>query len=217
MKKNTKITNFLYNRKKSLELGMRTSMAYESDPVRLVFTLSRYKFVAKMFDGFDTVLEVGAGDGFKSPIVKQFCKKLTISDIEIKNKIDFDQITFTKTKYIIHNFIKHSLKQKFDGIYSLDVLEHIEKKYEKKFIKNICNSLKKNGTLIIGMPTLESQTYASKWSKEGHINCKKKNELKKFLSLYFNNIYMFSMNDEMVHTGYDAMSHYIFALACNKK
>ena len=36
-------------------------------------------------------------------------------------------------------------------------------------------------------------------------------------NIYFNNIYMFSMNDEMVHTGYDAMSHYIFALACNKK
>ena len=81
MKKNTKITNFLYKRKQSLKLGMRTSMAYESDPVRLVFTLSRYKFVAKMFDGFDSVLEVGAGDGFKSPIVQQFCKKLTISDI----------------------------------------------------------------------------------------------------------------------------------------
>ncbi len=217
MKKNTKITNFLYKRKQSLKLGMRTSMAYESDPVRLVFTLSRYKFVAKMFDGFDSVLEVGAGDGFKSPIVQQFCKKLTISDIETQNKDDFDQINFTKTKFIIHDFINYKLKKKFDGIYSLDVLEHINKKDEKKFIKNICNSLKKTGTLIIGMPTLESQIYASKWSKEGHVNCKTKKELKNFLSSYFNNIYMFSMNDEMVHTGYDAMSHYIFALACNKK
>ncbi|MAJ23747.1 MAG: SAM-dependent methyltransferase [Candidatus Pelagibacter sp.] len=217
MKKNTKITNFLYKRKQSLKLGMRTSMAYESDPVRLVFTLSRYKFVAKMFDGFDSVLEVGAGDGFKSPIVQQFCKKLTISDIETQNKDDFDQINFTKTKFIIHDFINYKLKKKFDGIYSLDVLEHIHKKDEKKFIKNICNSLKKTGTLIIGMPTLESQIYASKWSKEGHVNCKTKKELKNFLSSYFNNIYMFSMNDEMVHTGYDSMSHYIFALACNKK
>jgi len=217
MKKNTKITNFLYKRKKSLKLGMRTSMAYESDPVRLVFTLSRYKFVAKMFDGFDSVLEVGAGDGFKSPIVQQFCNKLTISDIETQNKDDFDEINFTKTTFIIHNFINYKLKKKFDGIYSLDVLEHIQKKDEKKFIKNICNSLKKTGTLIIGMPTLESQIYASKWSKAGHVNCKTKNELKNFLSSYFNNIYMFSMNDEMVHTGYDAMSHYIFALACNKK
>ena len=217
MKKNTKITNFLYNRKKSLELGMRTSMAYESDPMRLVFTLSRYKFVAKMFEGLDSILEVGAGDGFKSPIVKQFCKNLTISDIEEKNKKDFDKIKFTKTKFILHDFIRYKLNRKFDGIYSLDVLEHIQKNQEKKFIKNIINSLKKNGTLIIGMPTLQSQVYASKWSKEGHVNCKTKKQLRKFLSYYFNNIYMFSMNDEIVHTGYDAMSHYIFALACNKK
>tara|TARA_B100001741_G_scaffold313624_1_gene320716 strand:+ start:2894 stop:3481 length:588 start_codon:yes stop_codon:yes gene_type:complete len=192
-------------------------MAYETDPIRLVFTLSRYKFVAKMFSGFENVLEVGAGDGFKSPIVSQFCKKLTISDIEFKNKEDFEKISFTKTKFIIHDFVKSKLNKKFDGIYSLDVLEHINKKNEKKFINNICYSLKKNGTLIIGMPTLESQIYASKWSKEGHINCKSKKELKKFLSHYFHNIFMFSMNDEVVHTGFDSMSHYIFALACNKK
>ena len=28
---------------------------------------------------------------------------------------------------------------------------------------------------------------------------------------------MFSMNDEVLHTGYDKMSHYIFALANSKK
>ena len=217
MKKNLEITNYLYKRKKSLKLGIRTSMAYESDPVRFVFTLSRSKFVAKMFEGFNNVLEVGAGDGFKSPIVAQFCKKLTICDIELQNKKDFEKISFNKTKFIIHNFIKNKLNKKFDGIYSLDVLEHIEKKHEKKFIKNICDSLETNGTLIIGMPSLESQVYASKWSKEGHVNCKTKKELKKFLNMYFNNIYMFSMNDEVVHTGYDSMSHYIFAIACNKK
>ena len=214
---NRKIIKKILKEAKPLSMGVRTSHNYIEDPQRLVFSLSRYKFVAKMFDGFDSVLEVGAGDGFKSPIVKQFCKKLTISDIEIKNKMDFDRITFSKTKFIIHNFVKHRLKKKFDGIYSLDVLEHIEKKDEKRFIKNICRSLKKDGTLIVGMPTLESQIYASKLSKEGHVNCKSKKELKKFLSPYFSNIYMFSMNDEVVHTGYDAMSHYIFALACNKK
>ena len=34
--------------------------------------------------------------------------------------------------------------------YMFIVLEHISKNEEKKFIKNICKSLK-NGTLIIGM------------------------------------------------------------------
>ena len=67
------------------------------------------------------------------------------------------------------------------------------------------------------MPTLESQKYASKVSKLGHINCKSKKELKSLLLKYFNNVYMFSMNDEVVHTGFDKMSHYIFALANSKK
>ena len=34
---------------------------------------------------------------------------------------------------------------------------------------------------------------------------------------HFNNVYLFSMNDEVVHTGFDQMSHYIFAIATNKK
>ena len=84
-------------------------------------------------------------------------------------------------------------------------------------MKNISKSLKTNGSLIIGMPTLESQKYASKGSKLGHINCKSKNELKSILSKFFNNVYMFSMNDEVLHTGYDKMSHYIFGLANSKK
>ena len=217
MNKNKKITDYLYKRKDSFRLGKRTSMAYESDPIRLVFTLSRYKFVAKMFQNFNSVLEVGSGDGFKSPIVKQFCKKLTLSDIEPKNKDDFYSNRFQKTNFIIHDFTKKKLKQKFDGIYSLDVLEHINKKKEKNFITNIKSSLKDNGVLIVGIPSLESQKYASKWSKVGHINCKSKKDFKKFLSKFFHNVFMFSMNDEVVHTGYDAMSHYLIGVACNKK
>ena len=112
------------------------------------------------------------------------------------------------------NFIQTHTNRKFDGIYSLDVLEHIHKKNEKNFLKNICKSLKINGSLIIGMPTLESQKYASKTSKLAHVNCKSKANLKKFLKKHFNVVYMFSMNDEIVHTGYDPMSNYNFAV-CN--
>ena len=67
------------------------------------------------------------------------------------------------------------------------------------------------------MPTIESQKYASKLSKIGHVNCKSKKDLKNLLMKFFNNVFMFSMNDEVLHTGYDKMSHYIFALANSKK
>ena len=57
-----------------------------------------YKFVAKMFEGYENVLEVGAGDGFKSPIVKQHCKNLYLSDILEENLQSFKATNIKKTK-----------------------------------------------------------------------------------------------------------------------
>ena len=44
--------------------------------------LSRYKFVAKMLEGKDSVLEVGCGDGFGIPIVAQSVNTLYAIDWE---------------------------------------------------------------------------------------------------------------------------------------
>ncbi len=84
-------------------------------------------------------------------------------------------------------------------------------------MKNILESLDVKGTLIIGMPSLESQVYASEASKIGHVNCKSGNELSEFCKKYFHNVYSFSMNDEVLQTGFYPMSHYLFTLNTNKK
>mgnify|MGYP001365976244 CR=1 FL=1 len=199
---------------KLINLGNITSQDFVSDPKRLGITLSRYKFVGKMFEGFESVLEVGAGDGFKSLSLKNSFKFLKLSDIQTKKKKLFDSnYKFKNIDYLVHNFVKSSIKQKFDGIFALDVLEHIKRKDEKNFILNLKKSLKPNGSLIIGMPSLQSQKYASKLAKKEHVNCKTKAELRKFLKSYFNNVYMFSMNDEVLHTGFDELSHYIIGLS----
>ena len=44
---------------------------------------------------------------------------------------------------------------------------------------NILNSLKTKRVLIFGTPSIESQKYASRLPKLGHINSKNKTELKK--------------------------------------
>jgi 2-polyprenyl-3-methyl-5-hydroxy-6-metoxy-1,4-benzoquinol methylase len=199
---------------KSIKLGDITSQDFVSDPKRLGITLSRYKFVGKMFEGFNSVLEVGAGDGFKSLSLKNSVNYLKLSDIDLKKKNLFDSAySFKNIDYIVHDFVKKPLKEKFDGIFALDVLEHIKKKQENRFIQNLKKSLKINGTLIIGMPSLQSQKYASKLAKKEHVNCKTKKELRKFLKRYFKNVYMFSMNDEVLHTGFDDLSHYIIGLS----
>ena len=62
------------------------------------------------------------------------------------------------------------------------------------------------------MPSLESQIYASPASKEGHVNCQSKKQLKRTLLKYFSTVFMFSMNDEVMHTGFAPMSHYLMAV-----
>ena len=217
IKKNKYIQDF--EKTSSINMGKHSSWAWKYDPKHLIFSLARYKFVSKMFDNFDNVLEVGAGDGFKSQIVKQTVKNLTLCDSEnINLKIyNSKENNYSKCKFILHDFIKKDLKKKYDGIYLLDVLEHISKKYEAIFIKNICKSLRKDSVLIVGIPTIESQKYASKLVKKNHINCKSKKELGLYMSKFFKNVFMFSMNDEILHTGFDKMSNYIFALCVNKK
>jgi len=112
----------------------------------------------------------------------------------------------------VHDIVSGPLPRKHDALFSLDVIEHIAPSDEHAYLANLCNSLAENGVLMIGTPSLESQTYASPPSKAGHINCKTSSELKALLQKYFEHVFVFSMNDEVVHTGFSSMAHYLFAL-----
>ena len=206
----------LENEKGLEKIGLMNSAVWHEDPKRLVFTLSRYKFVAKMLTGKNRVAEIGCGDGFGARIVKQEVEQLTITDYDSYFIKRFEDIVSEEypISAVEHNILEGPLGQKFDAIYSLDVLEHIPINHEDVFVKNIINSLGSNGIVILGMPSIESQTYASPASKEGHINCKTGKDLKLFLEKYFHNVLLFSMNDEVVHTGFEKMAHYLFVICC---
>ena len=200
-------------------LGRMRNFDWHNDPRRLLFTLARYKFVSKMFDGYETVLEIGCGDAFATRIVQQTVKKVTATDFDpifIEEIHDRRQHKWELDAHV-HNMVLEPTKQSFDGIFSLDVLEHVQQSDEDAFLKNTCLSLKSHGALIIGMPSLESQTYASEASKIGHVNCKTGTDLRDLMKKYFHSVFMFSMNDEVVHTGFFPMAHYLFTVCCDKK
>ena len=84
-------------------------------------------------------------------------------------------------------------------------------------MQNAVRSLDPKGTMIIGMPSLESQAYASEASRIGHVNCKTGEALRHLALQYFHKVYSFSMNDEVLHTGFFPMSHYLLVVCSDPR
>ncbi|HEX4505176.1 MAG TPA: class I SAM-dependent methyltransferase, partial [Alphaproteobacteria bacterium] len=172
------------------ELGLMTNQVYHDDPRRLAILLARYKFVAKMLSGKDHVAEVGCGDAFGTRIVQQEVDRVVAYDIDplFIQDIRRRQSSRWPIEAHVHDIVEGPLKDKYDGIYSLDVIEHIDRSDERAYLANLKESLSEDGVLIIGSPSLESQAHASPLSKEGHINCKSGAELKALLQQEFRQV-----------------------------
>jgi SAM-dependent methyltransferase len=200
-------------------LGLRANAAWHADPKRLGIVLARYKFVAKMLSGKKHVLEVGCGDAWASRVVRQ--------EVESLVGVDFDPVFVEDARggmqppwefdVRVHDMLERPVDGPFDAAYALDVIEHILPSDEDRFITNIAGSLVSPGVAIVGLPSLESQPYASPLSREGHVNCKSGPDLKRLMQRHFQEVFIFSMNDEVVHTGFYALAHYLFALCVGKR
>ena len=205
-------------KEEAAKLGPYTTHIWKHDPRHLGFLLSRYKFCAKMLEGRKKVVEIGCGDAFGVPVVAQ-----TVGHV---HGIDWEPLLMEDNKQRLKgidcsfsclDITEESPEGVFDAAYSLDVIEHIPKEREDLFFKNIAGALKNNGVFIIGTPNVTANEYASEASKAGHINLKSHNELRELMERYFENVFPFSMNDELVHTGYGPMAHYLFCMGVGRK
>lgn len=203
-------------------LGEYFSYAVKTDIKHMMFTFSRYKFAAKMIENREncSILELGCNEGLGTLFFKQIVKSTKkIVGVDL----DSEAINWSK-KYIEDNtihFIEDNFINKkygnFDVIVSLDVIEHIDKSRESDFVNTIDINLDKNGIAIIGTPSKFQNQYASQASKIAHINLYDQRSLYRLLSSKFTNVFIFGMNDELIHTGLYPMCSYIIALCCGKK
>lgn len=204
-----------------IKLGPWSSADMVRDPKHLVFTLSRYKFVAKMLEGKGKVLEIGCGDGFGIPIVAQTVEMLYAVDWEERLiESNIRRLGGDKVKFVHADINEKPMEGiKVSAIYSIDFIEHLDPQKEDTIMKNMIASYenREDAVMIIGTPNLTAAQYASPQSEALHINLKSHEMLKGLLNRYFHNVFMFGMNDEVLHTGYAPMCHYLFAVGAGLK
>jgi 2-polyprenyl-3-methyl-5-hydroxy-6-metoxy-1,4-benzoquinol methylase len=197
-----------------IPLGPWTSYSLLHDPKHMSFVLSRYKFCAKMFQRKHTVMEIGVGDGFGLPIISQAVKHVYAVDWD-QRQLEGNSRRLNHLKNITYLYADFNVAPpdlKVDAIYLIDVIEHLDPSVEAKFMNNVVQCLKPTGLLITGTPNITAAEYASPPSKAAHINLKSMDTLRTLAERYFDNVFMFGMNDEVVHTGYGPMCHYIWSL-----
>lgn len=197
---------------------------FESDEIigdfkHFMISLSRYKFAGKMLEGKKSCLEIGCNTGFKTMLLSQFVEKVVGVDYEeAAIQCANERFANDKRSYICADVLKmNPLDEKLDAVVSLDVIEHIDKRDERSFMNSIVANLTEQGICIIGTPNITAAEYQSEESRLSHINLYSHDRLRSLLNEYFYNVFMFGMNDEIVHTGFPQMSHYIFAMGVGKK
>lgn len=198
-------------------LGPMTGSTWRWNPRRLGFVLARYKFVAQMVKGFGDVAEIGCADGFASCVVRDVVRRLDLFDFDDVWVKEANKLHPGRAKQLdIVGGTIHDVGG-YDAIYMCDVLEHILPGDEPLAMDNIHAMLRLDGVFIAGCPSLESQVYAAEISKAGHVNCRSGDKLRSDMLQYFDNVFLFGMNDEMLHAGFAPMCHYLFALCTGPK
>lgn len=201
-----------------IELGKYASYWFYNTPRRMLHSLSYYKFAAKMIGSEKRVLDVGCNEGLGTYLLAKECgfaKGLDFDEEAICTaQMNFpgDNLTFE-----VADFLTHTYRDIWDAVTSFDTIEHIFPEHKDNFWHSLKASLKPEGIAIIGTPSAISQQFASPVSRQGHINIYTPERLEEEMKAHFTHVFMFAAHDEIVHTGYLPLAHYLFAVGCKKR
>ena len=212
------VTDELMQKTPEINLGRYASYWFHKTPRRVLYSMSYYKFAAKMIGSGKRVLDVGCNEGLGTFLIGKECG--------FAKGVDFDEEAILQAQknfpeefvdFEASDFLEGSETEKWDAIINFDVVEHIMPENATHFFAGIANHLTPEGIAIIGTPSKISQEFASEVSKKGHVNIYSHDRLEEEMRKHFDCVFMLAANDEVIHTGYLPLAHYFITVGCKKK
>ena len=199
-------------------LGPINGQSLLHDPKHLAFVLARYKFAGKLLKRCQTILDAGCGEGLGALMYHAETQARITA-------IDFDEAQIAYCRQHVapgcqgrvdfqrRDLVNDPLEAgSFEGFSCIDVIEHLHPQDEAAFLEGCAAMLQPGGVAIWGTPNLLANAYASPRSQAGHINLFDPDRFATTLERHYSRVFLFSMNDEIVHTGFSKMAHYLMAL-----
>ena len=197
----------------TIELPSEYAYFFKDNLLQLLIRLARYKFACRLIKPDDRVLEVGCGTGMGSIFLGQHCRSVKGIDIQ-EREIDAAKKINRRTNvdFSVGDFFSHPPQESYDIVLSVDVIEHMSEKDGIEFIRKTTRHLKRDGMLVLGTPSCYSYDYSSELSKAAHIKLYDQKALVRIIDRFYSRTVAFSMNDEIVHTGFPKLAWYYFVL-----
>jgi hypothetical protein len=213
------------------------------DPDRLAAVLARYRFVAGLLKARQDVAQYGAHTLGLRLLLKRV-RKITLYDPDPTAIYNTGRHFAEELPVALrtHDILAGPLPRRHDAFVSLDTLQYVSRSEEDVYSRNVRRSLAREHDLaVVGCPHLgepdneeglvrslsaaatqavtvlsseiarrDGGAYQGMYVRSGE-------DLKALFQRHFHEVFIFSMVDNVVHSGVLSLADYVFALCCGPK
>ena len=195
---------------------------YLANPLMSLVKLARYKFPAKMLSASDCVVDLACGTGMSSYFYAHSCKAVHGIDIDDRRaewavyEAACDNLTFHRGDIL--KLTPGDMPETLSAITMVDAIEHFSLEDGEAVLANCAALLRQSQVdgarmMIIGTPSVHSAPYRASHNKDHHLHEYDPAELRRVVERHFSRTLQFSMNDEVVHTGFDKLAWFFYVIA----
>jgi hypothetical protein len=227
--------------------SLQASRLWQDDEARLASHLAHYRFIAAVIGIRHDVAEYGCASPTGTRLILQQSRKMTLFDPRplVVGDLQWRFQDDWRFEARLHDIISKPLSRQVDSAYCVDFLQYISRDEEDDFVRNLRNSLSRDSDfLLIGNPSygagnqtdtqrglgadvpdgiaaqsrrenLPRQSQSAR--SEALIYRRTGAELKALMERFFQNVFVFSMVDDVAQPGILPNAQHVFALSCGKK